>query len=236
MTGLFWILAGALAAAGAGFLVWPLLSRTPAAHIDRRAAALAAHRDLLAEIESREDAVPGEREAGREARDDVARALLRDLDAGESPDGPRLAPARLPPRRGAAVALCLVFLALAATLYAWLGEPGAIHPSAAPAPARTALAVGHEVGRLLGEAETLARAKGNRLDGEPARLIDRALVLVPDHRKALWFGAIAALHEDRPRIARARLERLRGLGPLDEDEARMFEQLMREASARDPGP
>ena len=92
--------------------------------------------------------------------------------------------------------------------------------------------IGNAVARLLAEAEALARANGDRLEGEPARLVEQALVLAPEHRKALWFAAIAALHEDRAEDARARLDRLRALGPFEGDEARMFDQLMNEASSR----
>ena len=224
MTVLFWFLAAGLAAAAIGFIVWPLVRSIPSVRMDRRTATLAAHRARLLEIkEGESDGAPPDPDIGQEVRDDVARALLRDLALAAAPGRELLEEPRLRPRRGAAVALGVAVPAVAAALYIWLGEPGAPHPAAA---------TGAQVERLLEEAESIARAGGNRLEGEPARLIERALVLAPDHRKALWFAAIAALHEDRAEDARDRLEHLRGLGPLDEDETRMFEQLMTEATAR----
>ena len=229
---LFWALAALLAAAATGLLVWPLVRSAPPARLDRRSAALAAHRARLAELEGGAEDPAGDPGTGREARDDIARALLRDLDAEEAPGGEPSDARRTRPRRGAAVALGAALPAIAVALYAWLGEPDALRLPARPSEVRTAAAIGAEVGRLLGEAESLARVNGNRLDGEPARLIDQALILAPEHRRALWFAAIAALHEDRAADARDRLERLRGLGPLDETESQMFDQLMAEAVSR----
>ncbi len=230
MTALFWVLAAGLAAAGAGFLAWPLLRRTHPARPDRRDAALAAHRARLTEIEAGEEDPSGAPPATRAAHDDVARSLLRDLDPAALPAGVRPDPAAARPRRGAALFLGLAFPLLAAGVYALLGEPRGLDPFAVRNAAPPREAAGEEVVRLLAEAEAIARANRNRLEGEPARLVERALALAPDHRKALWFAAIAALHEDRAEEARVRLERLRRLGPLGETETRMFEQLMNEAA------
>lgn len=229
MTALFWTLATALIAAGVGFLAWPLVRGAPPGRPDRRDASLAAHRARLAEIEADDRDPLADREAGiEEAEIDVARSLLRDL-AGDTPavDEPN-GRAGHRPRRGAAIALGVALPLLAVGIYALLGEPRGLAPRAV----RDAEAISQAVGRLLAEAEALAREDGNRLEGEPARLIERALALAPDHRKALWFGAIAALHEERAEDARARLEHLRSLGPLEGEEARMYDQLMNEATAR----
>ena len=232
MTALFWALAAGLAAAGAAFLAGPLLRRAPPPRPDRRDAALAAHRARLAEVETGDGNPSADPGADRAAHDDAARALLRDLDPADRPAaGPRLDPAATRPRRGTAVALGLAFPLLAAGLYALLGEPRGLHPPAVRNAAPPGETAGEEVARLLAEAEALARANGNRLEGEPARLIERALALAPGHRKALWFGAVAALHEGRAEEARRRLGRLRSLGPFSEAEARMFEELMNEATA-----
>ena len=232
MTALFWILAAGLAAAGIGFLAWPLLRAAPAARLDRRAATLAAHRARLAEIEAGGEGTDEDPATDRDARDDVARSLLRDLDPGDPPASDPPDPAQSSPRRMAAAILGIGLALLAAGLYALLGEPRAL----APPPTPSAEAIGAEAGRLLAQAEALGRANGNRLDGEPARLIERALAIAPDYRKALWFAAVAALHEDRAADARDRLERLKALGPLDETEKEMYDQLMREARARLPDP
>ena len=230
MTALFWTLAAALIAAGVGFLAWPLVRGAPPERPDRRAASLAAHRARLAEIEADDRDPPADREAGiEEAQADVARSLLRDL-AGDTPPPAEESAGRagLRPRRGAAIALGVALPLLAVGIYALLGEPRGLAPPAV----RDAEAIAQAVARLLAEAEALARENGNRLEGEPARLIEHALALAPDHRKALWFAAIAALHEERADDARLRLERLRSLGPLEGEEARMYDQLMSEANAR----
>ena len=227
---MFWVLAAGLAAVGIGLLAWPLLKAAPPARLDRRAAALAAHRARLAELEVGENGAAGDPDASRDARDDVARALLRDLDPDNRTAADLPEPTRSRPRRAAAIVLGIAFPLLAAGLYALLGEPRAL----APPTSLPAEEVRAAVSRLLAEAEALGRVNGNRLEGEPARLIERALGLDPDHRKALWFAAVAALHEDRATDARDRLERLNVIGPLDETETRMYEQLMREARARLP--
>ena len=232
MTALFWVIAAGLAATGIGFLAWPLLRGAPPARLGRRDATLAAHRARLAEIEAENGGRAGDPAASRETHDDVARSLLRDL-AGE--DFEAEDPSRRPslrPRRGAAIAIGIAFPLLAAGIYTLLGEPRGLDPSAARNAGQRADALGGAVAQLLAEAEALARANGDRLEGEPARLVEQALVLAPDHRKALWFAAIAALHEDRAEDARARLDRLRILGPLEGEEARMFDRLMKEAAAR----
>ena len=229
MTALFWTLVAALIAAGVGFLAWPLVRGAPPERPDRRSASLAAHRARLAEIEADDRDPRASREASiEEAQADVARALLRDLAGDAAPVDEPGGRASLRPRRGAAIALGIALPLLAVGIYALLGEPRGLAPPAV----RDAEAIGQAVGRLLAEAEALAREDGNRLEGAPARLIERALALAPDHRKALWFAAIAALHEERPEDARAHLDRLRSLGPLDGEEARMYDQLMNEATAR----
>ena len=234
MTAPFWTLAAALIAAGVGFLVWPLVRGAPPErpdrYPDRRSASLAAHRARLAEIET------NDRDRGaniEEARADVARSLLRDLAGGAPPAGEPAGrrAAGLRPRPGAAITLGVALSLLAIGIYTVLGEPRGLAPPAV----RDAEAIAQVVGRLLAEAETLARENRNRLEGTPARLIERALALAPDHRKALWFAAIAALHEERPEEARAHLDRLRSLAPLDGEEARIYDQLMNEVTNRRRG-
>ena len=233
MTALFWILAAGLTAAGIAFLVLPLVREAPASRVNRRSEVLAAHRDRLLEIEREEsDDACASAETDRESRVDVARALLRDIEADDSSAGTIPPPPCRRPRHAAAITLGIALAGLAVALYSWLGEPGALQSSNARSSPGYPAAVAAEVERVLREAETIGRANGNRLEGEPARLVERALILAPDHRKALWFAAVAALHEDRAEDARARLERLRELGPLDETEIGMFEQLMAEVRAR----
>ena len=240
MTALFWLLAAALAGAGTALLIWPLVRAAPPTRPDRRTATLDVHRERLAALEadaeadSNEEVLPGGRveTVGREARSDAARALLRDLEADESTGDDHPGPARPPPRRVAAGVLGIAFPLLGAGLYVLLGEPRALAPPDGRPAAPAADAIAAEIERLIADAETIARANGNRLDGEPTRLIERALALGPNHRKALWLGAVVALHEDRAPEARDRLERLRTLGPLDEQETRLFDRLMARARTR----
>ena len=247
MTALFWLLAAGLAAAGLALLLPPLVRAAPPPRPERRDAALAAYRERLEEIESEagsegeapgggRDEATGGGEPARE-RNDAARALLRDLEPDDLAGGKRRSPERTRPRPAAAVVLGIAFPALAAGLYTWLGEPRALAPPAGRSAAPTVDTVdAAEAERLVAEAEALARTSGNRLEGEPARLLERALALAPRHRKALWLAAIAALHEDRAGDARDRLERVRALGSLDESEARIFERLMAQAKARAAEP
>ena len=245
MIALFWLLAAVLAAAGLALLLPPLMRASPPPRPERRAAALAAYRERLEEIESgagSEGNAPGGGRggaAGDGERSDAARTLLRDLEPHDPPPGgERPSPERTPPRPIAAVVLGIAFPVLAAGLYTWLGEPRALSPAASrsASPAPVPAAAGAEAERLVAEAEATARANGNRLEGEPARLLERALALAPEYRKALWLAAVAALHEGRGGDARNRLERLRGLGSLDEREARIFERLMAQAKARASEP
>ena len=91
------------------------------------------------------------RRRGAEARDDVARSLLRDLDpdgrgaADASTDATLAARAR--PRRGAAIVLGITVPLLAGGLYLLLGEPRGLDPSAVPVAAPSAEAIGEEVSR-----------------------------------------------------------------------------------------
>ena len=242
MTALFWLLAAVLAAVGLAFLLPPLMRAAPAPRPERRAAALAAYRERLEEIESEagsEREAPGDGgdgTAGDGERSDAARALLRDLEPHDPTGGRNRSPERTAPRPAAAIVLGIAFPVLAAGLYTWLGEPRALTPTAGRSASLAADAADTETERLVAEAETIARANGNRLEGEPARLLERALALTPRHRKALWLAAIAALHEHRTGDARERLERLRALGSLDEQERRIFERLMAQAKARDSEP
>ena len=183
MTALFWVLAAGLAAIGIGFLAWPLLRAAPPTRLDRRAATLAAHRARLAEIDAGDEGSAEDAATGREARDDVARSLLRDLDPEDRPaagsSGDSTGPDGALPRRGAAIALGIAVPLLAAGIYVLFGEPRGLDQAAARNAGQRADALALAVAQLLAEAEALARANGDRLEGEPARLIEQALVSRP---------------------------------------------------------
>ncbi|HZC01063.1 MAG TPA: c-type cytochrome biogenesis protein CcmI [Gammaproteobacteria bacterium] len=61
---------------------------------------------------------------------------------------------------------------------------------------------------LLDYAQALAQSQGDRLQGAPTQLIRRTLTLAPEHPRALWLGAVAALQEGTRAEAKDYLERL----------------------------
>jgi hypothetical protein len=62
-------------------------------------------------------------------------------------------------------------------------------------------------------ADALASANDRSLSGKPARAIDRALQLDPNHLKGLWLGASLDLEEHRYTAALARWQKLRSVLP-----------------------
>lgn len=70
-------------------------------------------------------------------------------------------------------------------------------------------------------AEVLARAQGDSLLGEPARLIDKALELDPRHPKALWLAGLVAAQSGDFEGAIARWQELMALLPPESEDARM---------------
>jgi cytochrome c-type biogenesis protein CcmH len=55
---------------------------------------------------------------------------------------------------------------------------------------------------LVALAEVIAGGQGNRLDGEPARLVERALAIDPNFARALWLAGVDAFNRgDRGRAA-----------------------------------
>ena len=75
------------------------------------------------------------------------------------------------------------------------------------------LSGGKNAEALTGEAEALALDDESELDGRAARLIEQALALAPDSRKALFFGATVAARRGELPLARARFAKLLGLNP-----------------------
>lgn len=66
------------------------------------------------------------------------------------------------------------------------------HDRAAEVFARAMGAVGEQSELLLGRAEALSLAEGNRLAGEPIALVERVLAREPDHPQALWLAGVHA--------------------------------------------
>ncbi|UYG03932.1 c-type cytochrome biogenesis protein CcmI [Halomonas sp. LR3S48] len=70
-------------------------------------------------------------------------------------------------------------------------------------------------------ADALAERQGE-LAGEPQRLIERALVLDPDHIQALWLAGTLALQQNSPDEARGHWQRLLVLLPPESPEAEVI--------------
>lgn len=73
---------------------------------------------------------------------------------------------------------------------------------------------------LVALAETLAGLQGNRLDGEPERLVRRALAMAPDFPRALWLVGVIDYRRGDGAAAAASWRRLLHVGGLGEAETR----------------
>ena len=97
--------------------------------------------------------------------------------------------------------------------------------------------IGDEPSLLADWAEAEAGGAGNRFPASALRHLERALVLDPDHEKALWLGGFAAAQNGRADIAVARWERLHARqAPGSREESILAEMLaqVRGAGAATP--
>jgi cytochrome c-type biogenesis protein CcmH len=78
------------------------------------------------------------------------------------------------------------------------------------------LSKGQNVDAILGLGEALAMADESALGGRAGQLFDEALERAPNHPKALWYGAMAALQSGDLREGRDRLQSLLAQGPPQE--------------------
>ena len=78
-------------------------------------------------------------------------------------------------------------------------------------------------------ADALAMARGQRLDGEPARLVERALQIDPKNLKALALAGTAAFERQDYASAAALWGRMLPLVPADSEDARMISGNVEEA-------
>ena len=81
-------------------------------------------------------------------------------------------------------------------------------------------------------AETLALANDSKLAGQPQELINRALQLNPNNKKALWLAGNAALQAGNYQQAIAHWEKLEKLLPPGSEEAQSVAESIKEARAR----
>ena len=86
--------------------------------------------------------------------------------------------------------------------------------------------LGDEPTLLVDWAEAEAGMAGNRFPANALGRLDRALVIDPDHEKALWLGGFSAAQNGRTDIAIARWERLLALQPAGSREQTIVTELL----------
>jgi cytochrome c-type biogenesis protein CcmH len=84
---------------------------------------------------------------------------------------------------------------------------------------------------LADYAEALALAHGNTMAGAPAKLLERALAIDPEHAKSLWYGGLAAYEVEDYAVAVERWQKLMVQLPADSDNARQLQQYLSKAQA-----
>lgn len=77
---------------------------------------------------------------------------------------------------------------------------------------------------LVREAEALALARDGSLQGRPARLVEKALEIDPDHGQALWYAGLAAAASGDDAAARRHWTRLLDLPDLPDAFRSLVEQ------------
>jgi cytochrome c-type biogenesis protein CcmH len=109
--------------------------------------------------------------------------------------------------------------------YAVLGR----YPESADAYAKAAVRAPRDAQLLADFADVLAMARGQTLDGEPEKLVDRALELDPNNLKALALSGTAAYARKDFARAAAQWERMLALVPPDSEDARAIRENVQEA-------
>ena len=281
---MFWSIAAVMIVVALAAVMMPLL----------RGGDRATGRDVAASIHrQRLDELQAERRAGAladSAYEEAVAELKRGFAAEASPADTPL-PQRAQGRRAAIVA-AMVFPVVAAGLYVWLGEPGAIEATASvqaaaperhPAVGRGAPDEQHDVddmaatlekrlaakpddadgwillGRtymyskraddavkaferartlkpddaklLADSAEALAVVAGNRLEGEPSRMLRASLERDPGNTKALWLAGVEQMQKGDRSKAVGFWKRLREQLPADGNEREMLDGYIAQAGA-----
>jgi cytochrome c-type biogenesis protein CcmH len=102
-------------------------------------------------------------------------------------------------------------------------------PEAVDAYARAAQRAPRDAQLLADFADALAMARGQRIEGEPARLVERALEIDPKNLKALALAGTAAYERQDYAAAAALWSRMLALVPPDSEDARMIAGNVEEA-------
>src|SRR5258706_11033594 len=95
-------------------------------------------------------------------------------------------------------------------------------PEAVDAYARAAQRAPRDAQLLADFADALAMARGQRMEGEPARLVERALEIDPKNLKALALAGTAAFERQDYGSAAALWSRMLPLVPADSEDARLI--------------
>ena len=103
------------------------------------------------------------------------------------------------------------------------------YAEAADAYARAATRTPQDAQLLADLAEALAMARGRNLEGEPEKLLSRALEIEPDNLKALALAGTAAFSRRDYRAAQKHWERMLPLVPADSEERRSIQASVDEA-------
>jgi cytochrome c-type biogenesis protein CcmH len=90
---------------------------------------------------------------------------------------------------------------------------------------------GPEDAALLADWADVLAMKNQSLQGEPSRLVERALTLDPNHPKALALSASAAMDRHDYAAAGAQWKKLKGQFPQDSAEAKEVDAMIAEADA-----
>ncbi len=109
------------------------------------------------------------------------------------------------------------------------------HEQAAAAYRQAATLLPQDAGVLADLADSLAMAQGAKLSGEPARLIQQALALDPQHAKALALAGSAAFEAGAFAQARTHWERLLPLVPADSETAQALRGSIAQARSQEGG-
>ena len=92
--------------------------------------------------------------------------------------------------------------------------------------------LGEQPNVMVDLAEASALATGNRLEGEPERLINRALVLEPTNQKGLWLAGFAHLQRGENTQAVARWQTLRQMLPADSQQLGVIDDMIARAGGQ----
>ena len=117
--------------------------------------------------------------------------------------------------------------ALLGRSYAAMGR----FPESVDAYAKAAVRNPRDAQLLADFADALAMARGRSLEGEPEKLLARALEIEPDNLKALALAGTAAFGRRDYRAAQAHWEKMLRLVPADSEEARSIQASVDEAKA-----